>query len=296
MGALAMDRVKTRGIALAALFVLAVGTACGERSEPTGPSVSIYPVTVADSEDRAITLAREPRRIVALTEATADIVRALGDGQRLVAAPGRFFGPTGALLASRLRAAKPDLVVAESDTDGIGTRATTLEAPVYFAPNGSVEEVERGITRLGLLLDHAVEARRVVHGTEEQRARIARELAGTSAVSVFVDTGFFTTVPDRSLIGDLVRQAHGRNVAGASPEPGPIDLGDLLRLDPAVYLATSDSETTLRDLRKDPRTRKLRAIRDGRFAIVDAQLLEPGPHVGEGLREIARALHPNAVR
>ena len=282
-------------LATCVLVILAAGTACGERSEPTGPTIRLYPVTVADSEDRAITLSREPGRIVTLTEATADIVRALGNGRRLVGAPGRFFGPSGALVASRLRAARPDLVLAASDTDGIGTRATTVKAPVYFAPNGSVEEVERAITRIGLLLGHPVEARRVVHGVRERRAQIARELAGTPAVSVFVDTGFFTTVPERSLIGDLVRQAHGRNVAGPSPEPGPFDLDVLLQLDPAVYLATSDSDTTLRVLRKDRRTRKLTAIREGRFVIVDARLLEPGPRVGEGLREIARALHPNAV-
>ena len=282
-------------LATCALVILAAGTACGERSEPTGPTIRLYPVTVADSEDRAITLGREPQRIVALTEATADIVRALGNGRRLVGAPGRFFGPSGALLASHLRAARPDLVLAASDTGGIGTRATTVKAPVYFAPNGSTEEVERAITRIGLLLGRPVEARRVVHGVRERRARIARELAGAPAVSVFVDTGFFTTVPERSLIGDLVRQAHGQNVAGPNSELGPFDLDLLLRLDPAVYLATSDSDTTLRVLRKDRRTRKLTAIREGRFVIVDARLLEPGPRVGEGLREIARALHPNAV-
>ena len=290
-------RPRRRLLAVLSLLALAgVLTACGERSEPTGETVRLYPVTVRDVEDRAITVSEAPRRIAALTAATADIVRALGAGKRLVGSTGRFFGPTGELIAARVRALRPDLVLAASDTDGIETRATAIRAPVFLAPNGSIEEVERAITRVGLLLGRPVEARRLVHRIGAQRAEVARKLAGTNPVSVFVDTGFFSTVPEQSLAGDLIRQANGRNVAGASVQPGPFDLVQLAQLDPDVYLATSDSGTTLRDLRHDARTKKLSAVRKGRFATVDARLLEPGPTVGEGLLAVARALHPDAVR
>jgi iron complex transport system substrate-binding protein len=292
-----MGRLVARAALAACVLVLALGaTACGERSEPTGPTVRLYPVTVSDSEDRQITLTAAPRRIVALTDATAQIVRALGAGRRLLGTPARYFGATGNLRGRRLRAAHPDLVLAADDTAGVGTQSAAISAPVFVAPGGSIEEVERAITRIGLLLGRPVEARRVVHGIEVERAKLARELAGTPRVSVFVDTGFFSTVPEQSLVGDLIRQANGRDVVGAGAEPGPFDLDQLARLNPAVYLATSDSGTTLRDLRRDARTRKLQAVRDGRFAIIDAQVLEPGPRVGAGLLAIARALHPNAVR
>ena len=35
-------------------------------------------------------------------------------------------------------------------------------------------------------------------------------------VSAFVDTGFFISIPDRSLLGDLIRRAQGESVAGAT--------------------------------------------------------------------------------
>ena len=41
---------------------------------------------------------------------------------------------------------------------------------------------------------------------------------------MFVDTGLFTTVSDQSLIGDVIREAHGTNVAGAAAEAGPVEL------------------------------------------------------------------------
>jgi ABC-type Fe3+-hydroxamate transport system substrate-binding protein len=81
-----------------------------------------------------------------------------------------------------------------------------------------------------------------------------------------------------------------------SSQAGPIDLADLLQLDPDAYLATSDSMLTLADLRRNPRTRKLRAVRKGRFMVVNVDLLQPGPQIGEGLTRIARLLHPNAFR
>jgi iron complex transport system substrate-binding protein len=283
-------------VILCLLAITGAATACGERAEPTGPTVHLYPVTVADSQDRSITLKERPRRVAALTRATADIVRALGAGSDLVGAPSRFFGPSGELLERRLRKANPDLVLAASDTDGLDTRATSIKAPVFFAPDASFDEVERAITKIGLLLDRPVAARVLVHRIEEQRAHVARELAGVAPASVFLDTGFFTTIPNQSLVGDLIRQGHGRNVAGANPASLSFTIAQLVRLDPSVYLATSDSGTTLRDLRRDRRTRKLRAVHDGRFAIVPARIFEAGPGVGDSLVEIAHALHPNAVR
>jgi ABC-type Fe3+-hydroxamate transport system substrate-binding protein len=283
-------------LAACALALLAGATGCGERSEPTGATVRMYPVTVSDAEDRTTTLDQAPRRVVALTQATADIVRAIGAGSLLVGRPAGFFGPAGDLIAARLSRAHPDLVLAGPDTDAVQTRASGSGAPIFLAPDGSIEEVEQAITRIGLLVGRPVQARLAVHRIEAARARIERDLAGTRPATVFVDTGFFSTVPDQSLVGDLIRQAKGTNVAGSTVQPGPFDLDQLAQLNPAVYLATSDSKTTLRELRRDPRTRKLTAVRKARFTIVAARLLEPGPNVGEGLLAIARALHPDAVR
>lgn len=283
-------------LAAGTLALLIAGTACGERTEPTGVAVPIYPVTVTDATDRQVTTSREPSRIAALNPASEEILRGFGLGKRLVGPPEGFFGPKGELIVSRLRQARPDLIVASPDSDGIEKQVTALGAPVYFAPQGSIEEVERAITQIGLLVDRPVAARGLVHTIEVRRALVAAQLKGIAPVSVFVDTGFFITIPDQSLIGSIVAEAHGRNVAGANPAAGPFDLRDLVRLDPDVYLATSDSDTTLAALRKDPRTRKLRAVRNRRLVLVDVALLAPGPRVGEGLLAVARLLHPDAFR
>jgi ABC-type Fe3+-hydroxamate transport system substrate-binding protein len=280
-------------VALVASVVLLLGaTACGERSEPTGSAVRLYPVTV-QSGDRPLVLARAAERIAVLEPGPASIIRALGGGSRIVVAP-----PATHVDFTALRQKRPDLIVATANTNesDLARAASLTHADVYTAPGDSIRQVERAITQLGLLVGQPVRARSLVRRIERQRQTVRRRLAHVPGVSVFVDTGFFTTVSDQSLIGTLVGEAHGRNVVGASPPVGPIKPADLLRLDPAVYLATSDSMLTLADLRRNPTIRKVRAVRTGRFEIIGADLLRPGPQVGAGLIQIARLLHPNAFR
>jgi iron complex transport system substrate-binding protein len=272
--------------------VLLAAAACGERSEPTGRSADLYPVTVQSGE-RSLVVDAPAKRIAVVDRSSEAIVRALGAGSRIVGPP-----PSGRIQLAALRRARPDLIVARADANerDLSSAGTTTGADVYTAPGDSIRQVERAITQLGLLTGRPVQARALVRRIEAQRKRIAARLAGIPQVSVFVDTGFFTTVSGQSLIGDLVREARGRNVAAESADAGPLELDDLLELDPAVYLAMSDSSLTLADLRRNPRTKNLRAVRNGRFSLVNVDLVQPGPRIGDGLAQIARLLHPNAFR
>lgn len=279
-------------IAALGAALLLVTTACGERSEPTGADARLYPVTV-QSGDRPVVVTGPARRIAALDKPVEDIVRALGAGSRIV-----LQAPENRIDFRALKQAKPDLILASQGADERDlSRAVALtHAKVYLAPGDSIRQVERAITQIGLLTGLPVEARRLVRHIEQKRRSVTRQLARVPNVTVFVDTGLFTTVSDQSVIGDVIREAHGENVAGAAAEAGPVELADLLELDPDVYMATSDTLLSLADLRRNPRLRRLRAIKEGRFVVADAGLLEPGPKIGEGLVEVARLLHPDEVR
>lgn len=297
MGAVAMGIVRGSLAGAAAAALLLVGTSCGERREPTGTQVSYYPVTVQGAGERPVHLAAEPRRIIAVADGPTRILGALGVGRRLIGSA-RTLAPNGTIRLGLLARLHPDLIVAATSTDSLelahaGARTGT---PVYVAPDDSLREVERSITDLGLLAGEPLAARRLVEAIEAKRHAVTARERGAPPVTVFVDTGFFVTVPDRSLIGDLIRQAGGRNVAGPNFDPGPFDLGALARLDPEVYVATSESGTTLTDLRHNRRARRLRSVRSGRFALIPTQFLQAGPLVGDGLEALARALHPNAFR
>ena len=279
-----------RVAALVAVALLLVATACGERKEPTGPDAGLYPVTV--TTERPIVVEAPARRIAVLDASAASILDGLGVGRRVV-----LRETDDTIDVRAVRRARPDLIVASPGANerDLSAAASRTRARVYTTPGDSIRQVERAITQLGLLTGTPVAARRLVQRIENRRRQVADRLAGVADVSVFVDTGFLNTVPDQSLLGDVLREAHGTNIFGANAEAGPVDVGDLLRLDPQVYLATSDAEVTLKDLRSG-RTRKLRAVQNGRFAIANVALLQPSPRIGDGLLQVARLLHPDAFR
>jgi iron complex transport system substrate-binding protein len=286
--------MRTAALCGAAALLFA-GTACGERKEPTGPLVQVYPVTVQGAGERPAVVGGVPHRIVPLGAGPRMILKALGLQARIVKVNDSLVGLP---LVAQIRHAKPDLIVASSDTDplDLARARSSTHAAVYVEPSGSLDDVAQAIGDIGLLTGKPVAARHVSAKILATRRKVEKRVSGTPVVSVFVDEGGFTTVSAQSLVGDLVREARGTSVAGASPEQGPFPLKRLAKLDPEAYVATSDSGTTLAKLRANALTTKLRAVHDGRFGILQARLAAPGPEVGAALEEIARILHPDAFR
>jgi ABC-type Fe3+-hydroxamate transport system substrate-binding protein len=263
-------------------FVLVVA-GCGERTEPVGPAEELFPLTITTA-DRPLTIPSPPRRIVVLKDGPESILEALD--APVVAAN---------VAVSDLEGLRPDLVVAPSTTSETTlSEAAAAGAPVYVAPDTSITEVERAITQLGLVVAEPAAARRLVRGIEERRRQVARALRGTPRTRVFVDLGRYTTAPDGSLLGDLIREARGRNVAANASGGLRLGVEQLFTFDPEVYVSAGGA--TLAELRKGVRTKRLKAVRTDRVVVVDKELLSPGPDLGRGLVALARALHPDAFR
>lgn len=300
---------SSRLLALGLLVVALIGAGCGERAEPVGTLAQPYPVTVQGAGDQPTVLQGRAQRIVALDPGSAELLVALGAGDRLVGVPTGVRVPgakpeqvvrrTGTIDVDEAVDLKPDLIVATQTADQLDVARIqrAADAAVYIQPAASLRNVEQGAIDLGFLVGAAPEARQLVGRIQQDVATIQQRLADVPPISVFVDTGFFITVSDRSLLGDLVKRAKGASVAGASPGPGPYPLADLRDANPQVFLATSDSDTTLASLRANPVTADLAAVRRKRVVIVPAQLVNrAGPRVAQGLEAIARALHPDAFK
>jgi iron complex transport system substrate-binding protein len=293
----------------ALLLAARAGAACGERSEPLGTLAQPYPVTVQGAGDQPTVLDKPAQRIVALDPGSAELIAALGAGDRLVGVPtgvripqskaAKVVSRTGTIDVDQTIGLKPDLLVATQTADQLDVARIqrAANAVVYIQPAASLLNVEQGAIDLGFLVGEASEARRLVGKIQQDVATIQQKLADVAPASVFVDTGFFITVSDRSLLGDLVKRAKGTSVAGPSPGPGPFPLADLRDANPQVFLATSDSDTTLESLRANPVTSDLDAVRKKRVVVVPAALVNrAGPRVAQGLEAIARALHPDAFQ
>ncbi len=274
-----------RTVLIAALLLLAgfLATGCGERTEPTGTTVALYPVSVTDANGTQTTLTVEPQRILAVGADMAAALPALGVGARTTT-------------AGSPRAGRFDLVVAWASSPGARSlsRRAPGSAPSYVAADSTVGDVERSLTDLAVLVGRPLSGRRLVAKIDHNVDRVQRRLENERPVSVFLDKGFSTTVSRSSLQGQMLALAGGRSVVTSAT--GPLDPGQLRRFNPRYYIATSRSATTLKQLQRDPATKHLGAVRAGRFGIVPDRLLQPGPEIGAGIVAIARILHPDAFR
>jgi len=294
-------RRLTLACALAVTTVLAGG--CGERAEPVGELPAEYPVAVRGAGDRPTVATKAPERIVALDAGSAELIAALGVGDKLVGVPAGVEGTTATQVVSSVGRVnvdaivrlEPDLVVGTPGTDPLDLARAARESGgvSYVQPAESVSEVERGALELGFLLDRAPEARRLVARIRRGVAEIEARIAGQKVVPVFVDTGFLITVSDRSLTGDFVRRARGRSIAGPNPGPEPFEPCNVVRLGARVALAVSNrnERTPAEEFTACPDGRRVRTA-----AVSPDLVLRAGPRIPEALEAVARALHPNAFR
>ena len=221
-------------------------------------------------------LQQAPKRIVALDLGAVELLSRMGAGEHLVGLPSgapvpagveaqTVVPPSGQIDVQEIVSLRPDLIVATRDTDPVDVARAQRNsgAALYIQPADSVDDVIRSTIELGFLVAEPAKARMLVAEMRRSLADLDAALDGVPDSTVFVDTGLFVTVPAQSLLGDLVRRARGRSVAGARPGLEPFPLDRLARLDPDVYLATSDTRVTLARLRSNPKTKQLRAVREG---------------------------------
>lgn len=288
-------------------MVALASAACGERAEPLGELQQTYPVTEPGAGDQPAVVKTRPERIVSLDPGSTELLLRLGAGDRLLGTPAdapwesaaKVVRRTGQIDVDAVANLRPDLVVATPATDRVDLSRIERETgvAVYVQPASSIEDVERAVLELGFIIGQPVEARQLVGQLKRATEAVDKRLASAAEVTVFVDTGFFITVPERSLLGELVRRARGRNVAADNAGFGPFDLAALRRLDPAVYVTTSDSKTRLKTLRANPKTKSLTAVREGRVVVLPAGLLtRAGPRIAKAYAAVAQALHPDAFR
>jgi ABC-type Fe3+-hydroxamate transport system substrate-binding protein len=271
---------------LVSLFTL---SACGEKSEPTGASVPLYPVSVRDADGRLVALKARPESIAVAGSAAVDIASSLA--LRVT----RVGTGSGDLQLGLIRTTNPQLVLVSSEIDKIAiSRARALDTAVFVVPDRTLDGIEQALSDVSLLADVPVRGRIERKHLAERREEVETALAIAKPVRVFVDLGHFATVSNSSFIGSLISEAGGINVAGPDVQEGPFPLKRLRRLHPEVIVIGTDSRLTLAQLRHNPATRWLPAVRTGRLIRVNMQLLEPGPEAVNGLRDLATAFHPDA--
>jgi len=302
-----------------ALAVLMAGCARGAGTAPRASEAPAtagvsFPVTITDDDGVPVTLDAPPQRIVTFAPSATEIVFALGLGERLVGVSGAFDDyPAAAKGIDEIGGAgdfgvdpniekvvslRPDLFLTISGGEQWKKRLRDLGVPVFTTDSTDVADVFHDIETVGLLTGTVDAAEAVVSRMRGEAADVEGRVVGDPAVTCFYEVYYppLTTVGPDTFIGDLLARAGCRSVSARARSDYPQwSVEDLVRQDPQVYLVSSESGASPRAVASRPGFDAVAAIAAGRVVPIDADLVSrPGPRVVDGLRLLARALHPEA--
>jgi len=268
---------------------------------------------VVDGLDRRVTIAREPRRIVAIFASNTEMLAAIGGTDRIVGIESfTRFPPEVAGLpvvggrlgfsAEAIARLQPDLVImtpARNAAHALTEPMARIGVPTLVITHSNVPRIFSNLRMFGLALGLEARSEALVAGLEARLLAVTQRLAGRPPVPVFMETsstgaGVFGTVRPGTYSFDAVRLAGGASVfPGLSPNGPPQVSGEaILRADPTFYLVAGRQDQAAA---VPGRTgfHTLSAVREGRVGMVSrAQFLIPGPRVVDGVETLSRLLHP----
>ena len=254
----------------------------------------------------AVSVPRDPRRVITLLPSLTEIVCALGACDRLVAT-GRFddwpvqvkdlpkLGGLDDVGIERIVRLRPDLVLL-STSQRVGGRLAELGIASFALETDRYSDIARSVTAVGRLLGLAQRAAalnaRIASdvGRVSEESIAARHGAGAS-VYFEVDPGPYAAGP-QSYIGELLDKLGVRNIV--APAMGPFPLLNpeyVVRENPdVIFISRGDAA----QLAGRPGWDRIRAVREKRICtfpgVVRDTIVRPGPRVAEGMRAMADCL------
>jgi iron complex transport system substrate-binding protein len=275
---------------------------------PVGGAAAAFPLSLTDDEGTTVELAERPERIVSLTPAATETLFALGAGDRVVgkvediaahppeAADIPVVATFQGVDIERIVELESDLVIA----GGLGftppdavEQLRRVEIPVLVLYAESTDAAFGGIELIGDAVGEAAPARDL---TASMRAQFDQVEAATSSLArprVFYEidaTSKIYTPAEGSVYAEMLR------LAGSAPiltdESYEISLEEIVEADPELILL-GNPVATPEEVADRPGWGGITAVEQNAIVQVDDTIItRPGPRLVEGLRQLAKAIHP----
>ena len=277
--------------------------------------VAAFPMTLTDDEGTKVELASEPQTIVSLTPATTEILFALGAGAHVVGKVEDFtpylpeisaipdVAKFGEVDVEKIVALGTDLVIAGGNNfnppDKI-TQLRTLGIPVIVVYAPDVAGVLKDIELTGTAVGKAAGAKDLTASMRAAFDQVAAEMAGLAKPRVFYELDAsqkIYTAADNSFLAEMIELAGGAPITTGSTTNFEIPLETLVTADPELILLGDAAYGTTADVVKARNGwAGMTAVKSGAIVAVDDVVISrPGPRLVDGLRELARAIHPDAA-
>jgi iron complex transport system substrate-binding protein len=266
-----------------------------------------YPLTIKDDLDRNVVIKTEPKRIIALLPSHTETVYALGAGSSMVGRDAYSDFPAQVLELPKvgdlynpnveaILALKPDLVL-NSEYGELTPKLEKAGITVWAGSAQTFDDVFETISVMGKILNREASATSLNAKMKADIREIETVTKAVKRVSVYyeIDPTPYTVGPS-SYLGVLISKAGGANII-------PKDLGDFPKISPELVVKANPSciiGTSREDAIKRPGWASLNAILNNRvFQLTPEQdnlVSRPGPRIAQGLRVLAKILHPDLFR
>jgi iron complex transport system substrate-binding protein len=280
---------------------------------PPSPSpVAAFPVTLTDDEGTKVELAREPDKIVSLTPAETEILFAIGAGDRLVgkvedvanfppeAASIPVVGTFSGVDVEKIVGLDTDLVIAGgsggTQPEAIQT-LRSLKIPVLVVYAANVDGVYHDIDLTGKAVGETDAAGELVSTMKSQFDEVATATAGAAKPRVFYETGdqpAIYGIADDSVYQQMIELAGGTPITTGSSTSWEMPTEKLVAADPElIILGDSAYGVTAEAVAKRAGWAGITAVKNKAITgIDDIVVTRPGPRLGDGLRLLVAAIHP----
>ncbi|HEX5826277.1 MAG TPA: helical backbone metal receptor [Candidatus Limnocylindrales bacterium] len=282
---------------------------------PTATPVAAFPVTLTDDEGTSVEIPADPEQIVSLTPAATETLFALGLGDRVVGKVEDFslhppeaasvpdVAKFGSVDVEKIVSLGTDLVIAGGSNfnppEAIEKlRSLGVPTLVVFAPD--VQTALADIELIGAATGTPDEAATITAGIQAAFEEVAAATADLPKPRVFYEldasNGFFGPAPD--YVGtEMIKVAGGDPLTSGQDGVYQVEAEQIVAFDPEVILLGDAAYGVTADqVKARSGWDVLTAVKNDAIRPIDDVIVtRPGPRLGEGIRALALAIHPDLV-
>lgn len=273
---------------------------------------------IKDDLGYAHALGNPPQRIVSLAPNITEILFALSLEEEIIGVTRYCNYPQQALKKEKIGgmvdpdlekiiSLQPDLIIAfQGNPLRLIHRLKDLQLPVFVLQEGtSLESVFFLISKIGLITHKENPAAALVESLRKEFSRIQACLANVEHIpKVYINIhgkGLWTCGND-SFLNDLVVNARGLNIAGATPRSWlAYSREELIHKNPEFIIVVTRSQKDFSEIKEwmiqEAHFENILAVQKDNIRFLDEDLItRPGPRIFRALEQISRILHPDSFR
>jgi iron complex transport system substrate-binding protein len=266
--------------------------------------------TVIDDYGRAVTVPKNPRRIISLAPGCTEIIFAVGLGTRVVGVDdnsnypeaaknitkiGSYLNPNLEVMVSL----EPDLILASDMTSKeCITSLKEKNLTVFVLAPKAIQGIIRDIRLVGIIGKKTKEADNLTNSLEQRINAITLKTKSNTLYTprVYVEYYPYWTCGPESFGNDLISMAGGKNIAGATTTAySEITNEFVVGSNPEIIVFTVGlhSSTTIKDIISRIGWDKFDAVKNNKIYTIDDDIISrPGPRIVDALEHLTRLIHP----